>query len=249
MIIGNTTQEFTILAACDPIYLRNYTKGLVVSSALAANNLHLHVTNPEKNDLNYLNYLKLGYDLLAKNSTMTISHDMIDISSFNDDEKRTFYACNRFIVAPQVVKGDVLILDVDSLIMQPIEKPKGDVGLFFRKDTKTINQNHKHWGKLGKKIMAGAVYCSYDKLEFLQYVKNFIETNEYIWLLDQVALFRAYEHFNTYNYNYFDELFLDWHFRKDSYIWSGKNRSKRENPVYLKKDHIFKNHFPIKEDL
>lgn len=249
MIIGNTTEEFTLLAACDGVYLWKYSKGLVASSALAGNNLHLHVTNPSELDLKYVDYLKEVYkNLSIKKSSITSSYDTLPIAHYTEDQKRCFYACNRFIVAPEIVKGDVLILDIDSLILRRIDNFREDIGLYFRTGA-VIHTGVPHWGKKAKRVMAGSVYCKFKNLDFMKDVKEFILRNEMIWHVDQVALWMAYKNFkNLVRCKPFDNKFLDWHFKDDTSIWSGKHTSKDSNKTYMRKYREFVNQIEIKEE-
>jgi len=226
MIIGNTTEEFTLLAACDSVYLKNFAKGFVTSCALAGNNSHIHVTNPTEEDKEYVNYLNEGYKRLNIINKMTFSYDYLDISNYTSKEKITFYACNRFIVAPEVVKGDILILDIDSVIMKYVPNFQYDVMLYFSNNPKHKMYHDKVWGNYAKRVMAGAVYCSYQHINYLVKVKDFILNNRMAWYLDQVALVKTYKTYKDKNIGRFADEFLDMKFREDSYIWSSKGKSK-----------------------
>jgi len=248
MIIGNTTEEFTIFTACDSVYLRKYSKGLVASSALAGNNLHIHVTNPSESDLKYIDYLKAAYKSLQTRNVITSSYDTLPITQYTDDQKRCFYACNRFLVAPEIVKGDVLILDVDSLINRRIDNIREDIGLYFRTGA-VIHTGVPHWGKKAKLVMAGSVYCKFKYLDFIKDVKDFIEKNKMIWHVDQVALWFAFKNRkDPIKCKRFDNNLLDWHFKEKTSIWSGKNKSKDSNKVYLTKYREYVDKIEIKEE-
>lgn len=248
MIIGNTTEEFTLLAACDSVYLRKYSKGLVASSALAGNNLHLHVTNPSESDLKYIDYLKAAYKSLSASHVMTSSYDTLPIAHLNDDEKRCFYACNRFIVAPEIVRGDVLIIDIDSLIMYHVENLREDIGLYFRTGD-VIRSGVPPWGKKAKIIMAGSVYCKLKSMDFIRTARDFINQKEMVWHVDQVALWISYKQYKKqFNFKSFDHRHLDWHFMPDTLIWSGKNKSKDSNKAYMRKYREFESEIKIKEE-
>jgi len=248
MIIGNTTEEFTILAACDGVYLRKYSKGLVASSALAGNNLHIHVTNPNESDLKYIEYLKAAYKSLSSSYVMTSSYDTLPIAHFNEDEKRCFYACNRFIVAPEIARGDILIVDIDSLIMYHLDNFREDVGLYLRGGN-VIKKGVPHWGKKAKLVMAGTVYCKLSSINFLKNVRDFIGQSQMIWHVDQVALWMSYKHYKKQLYfKPFNHIHLDWHFMPDTLIWSGKNKSKDNNKIYMQKYYEFINKITVKEE-
>lgn len=243
MIYGNTTDEFTIFASCDNVYLKDHSKGFVTSCALAKNNVHIHITNPTEDSFKYLEYLKTGYSLLYPEGSMTTSYDTIDISTYTAKQRRTFYSCNRFMVLNQVVNCDILILDIDCLVMKHIDNLDCDIGLFLREDLMV-----KEWQGLAGKVAAGAVYINKNHLDFIDHVSNFINSNSMIWYLDQVALYDAFLKFSNKKYMFFDNKFMDWEFKMGSAIWTGKGDRKSLNAVYTKKHKDFKKHFPIAEN-
>lgn len=249
MIYGETGKDFTIMAVCDSIYLQRYSLGLVVSGAIHSNNIHLHVTNPSEIDNQYLLYLKKVFESLNTKNLFTTSFDTLDISNLNSDEKKCFYTYCRLLVAKSISRCDILILDIDSLIMKPIIKPNSDIGIFLRKDGKE-KVSQKPWGTLGRKVLAGIIYCSQNNLDFFDYMQNTIEAGPKIWGLDQVALYHAYKQFADMNkaITYFDSNMLDWHFTNQSSIWTGKNRLKDQNTTYLKAYNNYVNQSPFTFD-
>lgn len=241
MIYGETTDKFTIFTSCDPVYLKEHAKGLVTSCALNKNNVHIHVTNPKDYDLKYLEYLQAGYNILCPELCMTYSYDTIDLKNYNKEQRKTFYACNRFIVGPEVIKGNCLLLDVDCFIMEHIDPIDADIGLYLR------NDKYPEWGGLAGKIAAGSVYCDYNHLDFLVYTKDFIESNKMLWFVDQVALLKAFEHYTDKKYYFFDNKYLDWDFKPNTKIWTGKGTRKSLDATYGAKHKEFKRKFPLNE--
>lgn len=244
MIIGSTTEEFTIFAACDSKYLRDHAKGFITSCALAQNNVHIHVTNPSEEDNKYLQFLCEGYKILYPEGHMTTSYDTIDISSYDKAQRRTFYACNRYLVVPDVVKCDVLILDIDCFVMSNIVPFEEDVGLYLRRAL-----GKDKWELEGGRLAAGAVYVNRNHLDFIAHTRDTIQTyldkKEIRWFLDQVALIRAYDNFPEKNYVTITEKFLDWTFRKGSKVWTGKGSKKSLDAIYGAKHKEFKKKFPL----
>jgi hypothetical protein len=245
VIIGNTTEKFTIFAACDSKYLLDHAKGFITSCALAKNNVHLHVTGPSQNDHKYLSFLSKGYKILSPETDMTTSYDDFDVSAYSPAQRKTFYACNRYMVAPDVVKCDVLILDIDCFIMSNIEPFKADVGIFFRGGT----DGKDKWEREGNLLAAGALYVAKNHLDFIIYTKNiiqeYIDKQEIRWFLDQVALIRAYKNFPNKNYATITNEFLDWDFKEKTKVWTGKGSRKSLNPVYGHQHKEFKKKFPL----
>ncbi|NBP59166.1 hypothetical protein EBU71_21965 [bacterium] len=192
MIYGETTEEFTIFAACDSVYLWDHGKGFVCSCALAKNNVHIHVSSASGKDRKYLKFLEEGYKILYPDGHFTSSYDEVDLGGKNAQERKTYFACNRFYIEPF----------------------DGDVGLFFRERRKDASP----WNEEGNLVAAGAVYCSKHHLDFFSKVKEIINENDFKWFLDQVALIRAYQVLNDKKYITIGEKFLDWSFRKNSKI-------------------------------
>jgi len=244
MIIGNTTEDFTIMAAGDSVYVGEYAKGLVCSCALNQNNVHIHVTNPTEKDHDYLNYLNKGYLKLYPNGKFTSSYDLIDISKLSKESRRTFYACNRFLVADKVAKGDILILDLDCYLKQHIDPLYCDVALFQREP------KGENWERLGTHIAAGAVFCKYMHLDFLTETAKIITDLEMKWLADQVALYEAYLKFKDQKqFECLTSDFMDWEFKPTSKIWTGKGTSKKWSIPYTKTHDDIKRKFPTRESL
>jgi len=242
MIYGKTGTEFTLMAACDEKYLIHHAKGFTASAAIAKNNVHLHVTNPTERGHKYLEFLGAGYEILHPDGVFTTSYDTIDISIYKRIEYlKTFYACNRFLVAADVMQADMLLVDIDCFIMKHIDNIDADVGLFLR------DEKYKEWNGEAGKVAAGVVYVNKNHKDFLEPVKEFIDNNKKHWFVDQVALKRAYEAFPTKRYHVFNNKFMDWDFKSNTVIWTGKGDRKTSNAIYTNKHKEFKNLFPIKD--
>jgi len=243
MIYGKTSTDFTLMAACDEKYLLDHAKGFTSSAALAKNNIHLHVTNPTDKGLKYLEFLSAGYNILYPEGKCTTSYDTIDISLYKRTEyKKTFYACNRFLVAADVMQADILLLDIDCFIMKHIDNIDADIGLYLR-----TGNIYKEWNGEAGQVAAGVVYIKKEHKDFLHVVKDFIDNNKKHWFVDQVALKRAYEAFPKKRYHVFDNKFMDWDFKPNTTIWTGKGDRKTLNAIYTNKHKEFKNLFPIKD--
>ena len=148
-----------------------------------------------------------------------------------DETRRTFLACERFYkVADLLFTGtweNYLILDVDSIIRKKIEFPTEDWGLF----TRQYEQNP------GMKVAAGVVWLTLKVLpiiEFWLWQARYIEKH---WFADQILWNITYQKFKeneAYTFKQFDQTFLDWEFKSDTPIWTGKGDRKYSNECYLK---------------
>ena len=240
-IIGERPRSFCIFTSCDSKYLRDHGKAYITSCAKAQNNVHLHVVNAIGEDWTYMQTLKIGYEILFPSGEMTISSEDTDINNLSEEQKRTYYACNRFVVAASVLSAPMMITDIDCLIMKHIEPLDTDIGLFLREPLPGVNE----WEKQGSKVAAGAVYATPKSKEFLEATAKIILDNELRWFLDQTALNVSYEHFNKkYSCTTFGPDFMDWEFVEGTTIWTGKGSRKYDNIVYVGMKNYYHNQFP-----
>ena len=229
-VIGERPRKFCLFTSCDPKYLRDHAQAYISSCAKAENNVHLHVINASVNDWTYMQILKMGYKLMFPSGEMTISSEDTDLPTISEEQKRTYYACNRFIVASSIINQPMLITDIDCLIMKHIDPLETDLGIFLREPLPGVND----WEREGSRVAAGAVFVKETAKEFLQSVAQIILDNEWRWFLDQTALSISYQHFKTkYTCTAFGTDFMDWEFIDGTTIWTGKGDRKYSNPKYL----------------
>jgi hypothetical protein len=172
----------------------------------------------------------MGYKLMFPSGEMTISSEDTDLSRISDEHKRTYYACNRFIVASSIITQPMLITDIDCLIMKHINPLETDLGIFLREPLPGVND----WEREGSRVAAGAVFVKETAKEFLEGAAQIILDNEWRWFLDQNALSVSYQHFrNKYTCTAFGTDFMDWEFIDGTTIWTGKGDRKYSNPKYL----------------
>jgi hypothetical protein len=241
MIYGQTSDQFQLFTGFDAKYMYGHAKGFVTSCALAKNNVHLHITNPIEKDWHYLDFLKKGYNILYPEGILTTSYDTFNLNGFSPGQLKTFYTCIRFLVAPTVVRGGILITDIDVLVIHNVTEPNADIGIFLR------DLKYAEWNGLAGKVLASAVYCNPKNKDFLEYTNEFIMANEKKWFVDQVALLKAYEFFKDKKYHVYDQNFCDWDFSLKSTLWTGKGDRKSLNAVYTGKHKEFKALFPLKD--
>ena len=229
-VIGERPRKFCLFTSCDPKYLIEHARAYISSCAKAKNNVHLHVINASVNDWTYMQTLKMGYNILFPSGEMTISSEDTDLSTISQEQKRTYYACNRFIVASSIISQPMLITDIDCLIMKHIDPLETDLGIFLREPLPGVND----WEREGSRVAAGAVFVKETAKDFLESISQIILDNELRWFLDQTALSISYQHFkNKYSCTAFGTDFMDWEFIDGTTIWTGKGDRKYSNPKYL----------------
>lgn len=240
-IIGESPRSFCIFTSCDSNYLKDHAQAYVTSCAKAQNNVHLHVVNATTADWTRMQILKIGYEILYPAGKMTISSEDVGFDSVSKEAKRTYYSCNRFIVASSILTAPMMITDIDCLIMKHIEPLDTDIGLFLREPLPDVNE----WEKQGSKIAAGAVYVTPKSKVFLQAAAKIILNNELRWFLDQAALNASYENYKTeFTITAFGPNFMDWEFIPDTTIWTGKGDRKYNNQKYLNMKKHYNDLFP-----
>jgi hypothetical protein len=234
-----------LFASCDSKYLHAHAPALVASAAAVDNAIHLHVINPEDEDFEFIHHLSSRYHKIAgwpqSEFTWSTAPQWIQNPAIRQDTIRTLYATDRFlsVMTQMIARPDqYLIIDTDCLIMKPISESSlhGDVGLFLREPLPGTTG----WEAQGTRCAAGAVYYSSRAMDFAQAVANRIRQGPIAWFLDQVAISETYANMkDRYNYQYFDENFMDWEFKEGTTIWTGKGPRKYENETYLAKKSFF----------
>ncbi len=229
-VIGERPKSFCLFTSCDSKYLQDHARAYISSCAKAENNVHLHVINADADDWTYMQTLKMRYNILFPHGEMTISSEDTDLLTISEEEKRTYYACNRFIIASSMITAPMLITDIDCLIMTHLDPLDTDLGLFLREPLPGVND----WEREGSRVAAGAVFIKENAKEFLESVAQIILNNKLRWFLDQTALNISYQHFKTkYSCTAFGTDFMDWEYLEGTTIWTGKGDRKYSNPKYL----------------
>lgn len=144
-------------------------------------------------------------------------------------------------------KEGVMVLDIDSIVRKPFIIPEPDrLGLYLREPLK----NGVPWEEEGTNVAAGQLYVPRNEkgLRFAIRTKEHLFKLPQVWFVDQVALWRAYKDFQEqFKEDAFDLSTLnqlDWDFKEDSPIWTGKGNRKnsetftKEMKLYEKSSNI-----------
>lgn len=223
---GEVPLSPVVFAACDSKYFIEHGPAFIYSAADVGLCQHLHIINPSNEALALAGILQA-----TSSSRTTYTFEDRDFTGWSVDAERTYYACARFLVLPTILRyaGKVLVLDIDGMIMAPIEFPKTPCGYFPREPLPGTTG----WEAEGTRVAAGAVYLDSSVAAVATAVADYIKGSEMKWFADQVALSMVFRDVADEHVTKFDGKFMDWEFTEGTSIWTGKGPRKYENPVYL----------------
>ena len=206
-----STSSMKVLASCDSKYFLDHHKAFYNSALKNEYEPYIHVINPTE-------------------EVKTISKNLINISFETvENPTKVYFSCNRFLVLHNFIKPiGVLVTDIDCYFNKPMPLIEQDVGIFLRE-----YENYP-----GMKVAAGILWIK-DTEKGLLFADTFInnlKNEKQQWYADQYALYKTYNELkDTLSFFYFDNNFMDWEFKDDSYMWTGKGDRKYKNTIYLNK--------------
>jgi hypothetical protein len=148
------------------------------------------------------------------------------------DAMKCTYASLRFFILPHLLEKieKIMVLDIDCMVMKKFRFPEKPCGLFVREPVTYLSD----WIKEGTKIAAGIVYFDNSYLDKAKKLIEIINSLPKTWYADQVALNKLLtEHINYEDVFVFNGNFMDWNFLEGTVIWTGKGKSKYDNPRYV----------------
>lgn len=223
-----------VFAACDDKYFIEHAPAFISSTNAIGLNTHIHVLNMSEDGKSLFSQISNKVDM-----KLTLSEGKIP-NVANHDEYRTYCACSRFLVLPNLLKnaGKVLTLDIDCLVMKNFNFPNESIGYFPREPIAgTVG-----WENQGTRVAAGAVYFSVEALDYATQVSQRIQQGPMKWFLDQIALSEVLSNVPAHH---FDSNFMDWEFIEGTTIWTGKGPRKYNNPIYVAKKKEFAECFQL----
>ena len=228
-LIGNSLPSGRVLfASADSKYFLRFGPALIQSCIDFNQPLHLHLINQTEDAAHLKTLVTDNYP------TISFTSESVDLSG---TDERTYYACNRFIVGYQVLNqcDAAMILDIDNFLMNKVQWHTEDIGLFLRDPLPgTVG-----WEQESTHVAAGIVsFTSAKGKEYLKDVSNQIKSYSNLqWFADQNALWKVYEknkdYLSTFVYN---NSIMDWEFKPDTMLWTGKGPRKYDDPTYVSKD-------------
>ena len=225
-VLGSFPTEPCVFAACDSKYFVDHASPFINSAHLAGKPCHVHVVNPTQQVFELFEY----YKTKVSNPT-TLSFNYMDIPDDPDAMKCT-YASLRFFILPYLLEKieKIMVLDIDCMVMRDFRFPDKPCGLFVRQPVTYLTD----WIKEGTKIAAGIVYFDRSYLDKVNKLTEIINSLPKTWYADQVALNKLLtEHIDFEDVFVFNGNFMDWNFLEGTVIWTGKGKSKYDNPRYV----------------
>lgn len=133
--------------------------------------------------------------------------------------------CLRYLLLPDELgrHESILVVDVDSIIKQPIDIPEHfDLGFFLRPD---FQDNRK-------KVMGSVFYINARAIDFAWDLRKKLKTDNR-WFDDQYWLWKLYQrNIGKYKVKFFGTDFINWHCDPAA-IWTGKGDVKTGNEKFL----------------
>ena len=247
IILMNTLGELpswpVVFAACDSQYFACHAEAFVYSCEKAGKDVHIHVHKPTQEVINLTCLLNA-----TTNIRLTVSHSDFKIPT-EPEAYRTYMACLRFLILPTILNyaGDVLTLDIDSIVVNDFEWPDRKKIGYFPRDPLPGTTGFEN---IATRVAAGALFVSKEcehGVDFSNALATAITKNEPQWFLDQWAILMCVQDLKVPGigvtddmFTHFDNSFLDWDFKPDTKIWSGKGDRKYDDEKYLEKEEEFK---------
>lgn len=227
-IYGELPTNDVVFAACDAKYLKEHGQAFVYSLDALDKDVHIHVVNPDEDTFSFAALLNA-----TTIRDITFSFNDISLEHLSEDERRTYCACLRFIVAPIILQtaNSLLIVDIDCFFMKDFDLPERPVAYFPRESLAGTTG----WEQEGTRVAAGAVYFHRSAHNIAEKVSVVIRQLHLQWFADQIALSRVLGNIDSAFVDHFDSKFLDWEFEEDTVIWTGKGPRKHSNAKYLHK--------------
>jgi len=200
-----------VLAACDPFYYWAHGQTFYRSALDAGYTPVIHVVNPTPEVIEHVNTLGIEFG----------------ISVYAGPHIKNHYAHSRFYAAEHYLStGSILITDIDVIFQKVLPAIEEDVGVFIRENEAFP----------GMKSMAGILWLQNNDngYRFIRLVSEYTSKKPEEWYSDQYAIYDAYHALkDQMSFKYFSNKELDWDFRPDTYIWSGKGNRKYTNQTYI----------------
>ena len=160
----------------------------------------------------------------------------VDLKDKTEDERKAFYANYRFVALADYLKQsknqiETLFFDIDTLVKKDLvsvsnQYRNANVAIHTRLDRKLSS----------RKVMAGAIFFSAQNKNVVQLVQTLakkIKKSIYAWYWDQETLYsQLCAYGKKVKLAHLEQDCVDWEFKDDSTVWTGKGPRKDEDEKY-----------------
>ena len=228
-LLGNILPQGKVLfCAADSKYFLRFGPAFVQSCIDFDQKLHIHIINRNEEAMRLQTMIQDNHEVI------TFTSESVDLAG---TDERTYYACNRFLVASHILRlcDAAMILDIDNILMNEVQWNTCDIGLFLRDPLPGTTG----WEHESTHVAAGIVsFTTPLGLDYLNRVSDRIKSYDKLrWFADQNALWKVYEEIkhrvSTFVY---DGSIMDWEFKPGTMLWTGKGPRKYDDPTYVSKD-------------
>lgn len=194
--------------------------------------IHLHLVNYNiKLDVNNIEY---SYSNLKLDNT-----NIKYWNSIKYTEKNAYCANIRVKIINQLLDNNewILYIDADSIVRKSLNYFFKEIKLY---DLSAHYCDKKKYYKNGFRIRTGVLGINNSSImkEFMNYYSNKI--NLFEWFSDQDTLQDTYLNYKkNIKFNKINSKYIDWNFKNESHIWTGKGESKYNNQNYINEEKKF----------
>jgi tetratricopeptide (TPR) repeat protein len=186
------TSDLVLFAACDGVYFARFASALLNSIRRNAGidcQVHLHVVNPPDDMIDRL----LSWRPMLAGLIVETSVETIDMADWDDETRRTWFACARFRLLPHLMEAyaaPVLMLDTDLLVLRSLTglleaAADGDIAMVATERHKCEPWNWFWADVTFFNATAPALACA-DLIA--RYIDYHLQEGLAHWFLDQIAL-------------------------------------------------------------
>jgi hypothetical protein len=229
--------DVVVYFVADSTYFWQHAVLLIASIARNSHGVHchVHVINPDLGIAHGIEVIRGLLPLLK----LSYSYEYIDLDRCSADYIRTYYAAVRFVRLAEVFRcspATFLCVDADCIIRKDLRAggmtlPATDVAIRMRYDDRPNLSVAAGALVLRPTAAAGAFI---DRVSAL--IRSTLEVREAVWFLDQVVLSHVVRELGGQEtkIDQLDISYIDWFFREESQIWTGKGKRKSEDARYTR---------------
>ncbi|MCP1549714.1 MULTISPECIES: glycosyltransferase [Methylorubrum] len=113
--------EVVFCFCCDVTYFHTFAAAVLASiqrNAGVTAGLHIHIINPSEEIAAPLAQLRAQAGI-----PLSVSTETVDLSAFDETQRKTYYACARFLALPDIMRAigrPFLLTDADQLVVRPV---------------------------------------------------------------------------------------------------------------------------------